>query len=221
MSARILVVTAVAAEADAIAGAHGAHGAHGATQLGPYPARTGADVTVLVSGVGPAAAAAATAVALTLASTTGQQYALVVSAGIGGAIAGRAAVGQLVEATTIVAADLGVQTPDGFQSVTDLGFGTDRIEARGLGIPGAVRGPVFTVSTVTGTEQRARELAARGGVAEAMEGFGVAVAASRFAVPVAEIRAISNAVGLRQRERWDIPGALAALAGAAGALQTI
>jgi futalosine hydrolase len=120
-----------------------------------------------------------------------------------------------VEATSIVAADLGVASPDGFHSVSELGFGTDEIAATTLGVPGAIHGPIFTVSTVTGSEQRAAELEARGGVAEAMEGFGVAAAAVEFGVPVSEIRAISNAVGLRERDRWDIPGALAALAAAA------
>lgn len=214
MSGGLLVVTAVAAEGDAIADALGVVTL---MQVGPYTARTGPGVTLLTAGVGPAAAAACTATALSLAAGGGQ-YALTVSAGIAGGFAGRAAPGDVVEATTIVAADLGATTPDGFRSVADLGFGTDTVVAAEVGVPGAVRGPIVTVSTVTGSEQRAAELAGRGAVAEAMEGFGVAVAAQQFAVPVAEIRAISNAVGLRDRDRWDIPGALAALAGAARAL---
>ncbi|MNI97933.1 Futalosine hydrolase [compost metagenome] len=44
-----------------------------------------------------------------------------------------------------------------------------------------------------------------------MEGFGVAVAARRLGLPVLEIRAISNAIGPRQRELWKIGDALQAL----------
>jgi futalosine hydrolase len=205
----LLVVTAVAAERDALAAAVEAVPID---PIGPYAAFAGGGLTLISAGVGPAAAAAATATALALAAEG--QYALVVSAGIGGGFSGRAALGELVEATVIVAADLGAQSPEGFLSVADLGFGSDRIEAAPLGISGARRGPILTVSTVTGTEERAAELAARGGVAEAMEGFGVAEAARQFGVAVGEVRAISNAVGLRERANWDIKGALAALAGA-------
>lgn len=209
----MLVVTAVPAERDALAGAVGAESV---APIGPYDAFRGAGLTLISAGVGPAAAAAATAAALALA--VDDPYSLVVSAGIGGGFAGRAEVGELVEATVIVAADLGAESPEGFLSVSTLGFGQGEVAAAELGIPGARRGPIFTVSTVTGSQRRAAELAARGGVAEAMEGFGVAEAARQFGVAVGEVRAISNAVGLRQRASWDIPGALAALARAGRAL---
>jgi nucleoside phosphorylase len=48
---------------------------------------------------------------------------------------------------------------------------------------------------------------------EAMEGFGVLRAAARAGVPALEVRAISNAVGERDRALWRIDDALAALAG--------
>src|SRR2546423_804787 len=47
--------------------------------------------------------------------------------------------------------------------------------------------------------------------AEAMEGFGVATAAAMAELPFVEIRAISNAVGPRDREAWRIDAALEAL----------
>jgi futalosine hydrolase len=180
--------------------------------VGPYEALCGPGATILAGGVGPAAAAAATATALSLAPGG---YALAVSAGIAGGFAGRAALRDVVEATLIVAADLGAETPDGFLGLSALGFGSGEVAAAPLGIPGAKRGPVLTVSTVTGSEGRAAELAARGGYAEAMEGFGVAEAASRHGVPVGELRAISNEVGVRGAVSWDIAGALAALRSAA------
>ncbi len=205
----LLIVTAVAAERDAIAGGAGlvARGS-----VGPYELWAAPGVTLVEAGVGPAAAAAATAALL---ATAPDAYELVVSAGIGGAYGGRAEPGDIVEATELVAADLGAQTADGFAALETLGFGTSRYAATPLSLPGAVRGPVFTVATVTGSTARAAELAARGGVAEGMEGFGVAEAAHRFGVAVGELRAISNAVGPRDRASWDVPGALVALGRAA------
>ncbi len=138
-------------------------------------------------------------------------------------------------ADAIVAADLGAQTPEGFADVTELGFGTVRhtpppavvallVKALGgLGGPGgrgAVTGPVLTVSTVTGSAERAAELAARhpGAAAEAMEGFGVAEAAARYGVPALELRTVSNPVGPRDRAAWRIGEALTALERAFAAL---
>jgi futalosine hydrolase len=215
--ARILVVTAVAAERDAVTAGLRASGA---------PAAVTGAVTVLAGGVGPAAAAASTATALARAGYDLAPYGLVVSAGIGGGFAPAAPVGSVVVADAIVAADLGAQTPEGFLPVTELGFGTSRHHpppelARAVaGALEAAYGPVLTVSTVTGTAERAAELSGRhpGAVAEAMEGFGVAEAAAAAGVPVLEIRAVSNAVGPRDRAAWRIGGALAALTTAFGRL---
>ncbi|MNN90232.1 Futalosine hydrolase [compost metagenome] len=74
-------------------------------------------------------------------------------------------------------------------------------------------GPVVTLSTVTGTTDTAIKLSRRfpGVAAEAMEGYGVALAAHQLGIPVMEIRAISNLVGPRQRELWKIGDALKSL----------
>src|SRR5690606_8092612 len=90
-------------------------------------------------------------------------------------------------------------------------------------LPDAVPGEILTVSTVTGTATRAAWLRTRypGAVAEAMEGFGVATAAARAGVPFAEVRAVSNTVGPRNREAWKIPDALTALERVGAALVTL
>jgi futalosine hydrolase len=151
---------------------------------------------------------------------------LVISAGIGGGFAPSAPVGSLAVAESIVAADLGAQTAEGFSSVAELGFGRSehrppaRLSRAVADALAAAYGPVLTVGTVTGTASRAAELADRhpGAVAEAMEGFGVAEAAAFFDFPVLEIRAISNVVGPRDRAAWRIGEALAALTAAFGKL---
>nr|WP_229864454.1 futalosine hydrolase [Streptomyces djakartensis] len=176
-------------------------------------------IDVIAAGVGPGLAAASAAAALTAAALQGAPYGLVVSAGIGGGFQPDAPVGSVVVADEIVAADLGAETPDGFLSVTELGFGTVRhrppeeLVRRAAAAVGARAGAVLTVSTVTGTAERAAVLRERHptALAEAMEGFGVAEAAVAHGVPVLEVRAISNPVGPRDRAAWRIPDALAAL----------
>ncbi|GHF69602.1 futalosine hydrolase [Streptomyces sp. NRRL_ISP-5395] len=219
---RVLVVTAVPVERNAVTRAFG-----GAPETVAVPGaelhRCGA-FDVLAGGAGPAAAAAATAFALAAGASAPVPYGLVVSAGIGGAFTPLTPLGSLVVASDIVAADLGADTPDGFLPVTALGFGRDRfapppaLVREVAAAAGAAAGPVLTVSTVTGTAERAAGLLAAhpGALAEAMEGFGVAEAAARAGVPVLELRAVSNAVGPRDRDAWRIGDALAALTDAFG-----
>ncbi|WP_237536639.1 futalosine hydrolase [Streptomyces sp. SID5785] len=210
--ARILVATAVPAERDAVA-----------RGLSGHPAVDVVAVDVVAVGVGPAAAAAGTATALTTAALAGRPYALAVSAGIGGGFT--APPGALLVADAITVADLGAETPEGFLPVTELGFGTvthrppaSLVRELAAAVSATAVGTVLTVSTVTGTADRAALLVRRhpDAVAEAMEGFGVAEAAAAHGVPVAEIRAVSNAVGPRDRAAWRIGDALAALAEASG-----
>jgi futalosine hydrolase len=208
LSGRLLVATAVEAEADAIRAA-------------------GAPLDAAAVGVGPAAAAAGAARLLALAEAAGRPYRGVVSAGIGGGFADRAAIGATVLATRSVAAGLGAETPDGFLALDDLGFGTASGPAdAGLlaeltkVLPDAITGSVLTVTAATGTAETAARLAADypDAVAEGMEGYGVACAAAGAGLPFAELRTISNAIGPRDRATWRIPQALAALTAAATAL---
>ncbi|MFD7919040.1 futalosine hydrolase [Streptomyces sp. NPDC059740] len=240
---QVLVVTAVPAERDAVvaaftAGAAREHLLPGGLAVHRCTGPGELVVDVVAAGVGPAAAAAGTATALTAAALraapadAARPYDLVVSAGIGGGFTGAdaaggpaagapagAPVGSAVVADAIVAADLGAQTPDGFLSVTQLGFGRDvhlpppDLVAALTAASGARAGAVLTGSTVTGSAARAAELAARHpqALAEAMEGFGVAEAAAAYGLPVAEIRTVSNPVGPRDRAAWRIGDALAAL----------
>jgi futalosine hydrolase len=209
----VLVMTAVAPERDAVQRGLG------------HDSR----FTFALAGVGLAAAAVNGALELAKA-----EYDLVVIAGIAGGFAGQAGIGSLVVASEIIAADLGVELLDGFSSLDELGFGSTRVSvdadvaqrvtaallAAGLH---AQTAPVLTVATATGTAATAAALAARvpGAAAEAMEGFGIATAAQQRGVPVLEIRAISNAVGPRDRDAWRIGDALKALEAASSVLAEV
>jgi futalosine hydrolase len=205
MAYPLLVVTAVAAEAEAVRAGAGDR-----------------DVVAEAVGVGPAAAAAGTARLL-----AAGRYRAVISAGIAGGFPGRAPVGAIVLGARSIAADLGAETPDGFRTVEELGFGTSRLEADPVllkalaaALPAAIVGDVLTLSTVTGTAGTARRLADRfpAAVAEAMEGYGVATAAG--GTPFVELRTISNPIGPRDRGAWRLKEAFAALSTASAALWT-
>jgi futalosine hydrolase len=213
LTKRILVMTAVSVEREAVL--------HGLGNDNRFD--------VMLAGVGPIAAAANTAIIL-----ANTEYDLVISAGIGGGFPGKAEVGSLVIANEIVVADLGVETSEGFSSLDELGFGSTRIQVEASLVNRVIeammaaklsvaKGPVLTVSTVTGTEESATELAARvpGAIAEAMEGFGVALAAHQCGVPILELRAISNAVGPRDRSAWRIEEALESLRAACSVLSEV
>lgn len=215
---KLLIVTAVEAERDAVLGAlAGADPAAG--ELAGLPVcRTATPaglVDVVAGGVGPVAVALSTAALLAAAG-----YDLVISAGVAGGL-GPAEVGGLVAAERVAFADLGAELADGgFTGLAELGLAeldppVDPALARLLAErAAAVPGAVLTVSTVTGTAARAERLrqAFPDAVAEAMEGAGVALAAQRAAVPFGELRAISNLVGPRDRTNWQLGPALAALA---------
>jgi len=215
MSPRILVVTAVAAERDAVlAGRQPAVGTVAGLQV--HRALTPAGLLdVVCGGVGPVAAA------VTAGCLLGEDYSLAVSAGIGGGFPA-AAVGAVVVADAVVHADLGAETAEGFVSMAELGWGAVRypVDPGWSAVlshrTGAVTGAVLTVSTVTGSRQRADQLLAShpDAVAEGMEGVGVCLAAARAGVPFAELRAIANPVGPRDRDAWRVEDALAALGAA-------
>ncbi len=223
MVQRVLVVVAVDEEAAAICA--GLDHVDAATDdASPWPWRNGrigdTDVVVLVSGVGPAAAAAASAYAL----TRDADISLVLNAGIGGGFDGRAKVGDVVLATRIVAADLGADRGERFESIAEMGYGsssfsvdadTTVIAASALhdGRITARSGAILTVSTVTGRPEaiEAFERAHSDAVAEGMEGFGAATAARAFGKPVLELRTVSNIVGESDKATWDFVAAFDAL----------
>lgn len=199
----ILIITAVEAEKDAVL----------------RGIKDDRRFDVIAGGVGPVSAAISTTKALLT-----QKYDLVISAGIGGGFLDQAEIGSIVVATEIIAADLGAETAEGFSSIEQLGFGTSRVSAdpvlsnklvNALQTAGLCvhNGPVLTLATVTGTSETASQLSTRipGATVEAMEGFGVALAAKDANLPILEIRSISNPVGPRDKGAWKIKEALLAL----------
>jgi futalosine hydrolase len=209
---RILIVTAAAAERDAVvAGREPAIGMIEGIEVHRCLVPAGM-IDVIAGGVGVAAASVAACCALR------RGYDLVISAGIAGGFPAAEPCSVAV-AHAVVHADLGAETVNGFNSMAELGWGPVRFElddrlVRDLAHrTSGTLGSILTVSTVSGSQARADELRAAhpDAVAEAMEGVGVYRAAERMAVPFAELRTISNRVGPRNTEDWQIAEALTAL----------
>ena len=158
-------------------------------------------VELLVTGVGPIESAVAVSRALARG-----RYDCVISAGIAGAFAGCAAVGDaVIVADERMEIDLetgeSIPLPNGAATVerasSDRAL-VDRLATRGYR---SVRG--LTVARVTATHATAMRRAALGVDVESMEGFAVLRAAQIAAVPAIEVRGISNIAGERAVGGWD------------------
>jgi len=158
-------------------------------------------VEMLVTGVGPIEAGISVSRALAQ-----SPYALVVNAGLAGALEGCAEIGDGV----VVSEDrMEIGLEDGKplalpedarvidRASSDLALVERLIE---LGYA-SKRG--ITVSRVTTTHQTAQRLASRSAEVESMEGFAVLRAAEMAAVPAIEVRGISNIVTDRERSGWN------------------
>jgi futalosine hydrolase len=186
-----------------------------------------------------------TAHALTLVLETGRPP-LVIQCGIAGAYPGSGLfLRDIVLADEEVYADTGSSLPGGEWMPAD-GFGLPLIDlagehvfnrlpldsrlverARGLLAESAWTEPrpairvgrCLTLSCVTGDASGARSLARRWeAIAESMEGAAAAHVCALHGCSFLEVRAVSNQVGDRHREHWDVAGAASRAADAAAAL---
>lgn len=181
---------------------------------------------VLVGGVGIAQAAARTARQLAQ-----KHYQGTINMGIAGGFPGKAANGSVAVATSIIAPEIGAESPEGFLTIDALGFGTQTLPAVAndsyIGklqeAVSVATGTILSVMTVTGTEAtlNVRQSYGKDVVAEAMEGFGVASAAAEFGLPFAEVRSISNQVGIRDKASWEFASAFSSLTKAAEKLKEV
>ena len=179
------------------------------------------------TGVGKANAAGAVARVLDPSRHLG-----VLSIGIAGALPGSGVkVGDVICADRSVFVDEGIETPAGWISTEQMGFGafedseqenaSDRHRhdpelvrwlsglARGVGATHI--GPIACVSTCAGTDRRAQWVrSTSGALGEAMEGAAVSLSAMNTdrALLTGELRVVSNTTGDRETQHWDLDGAL-------------
>ncbi len=168
----------------------------------------------LATGCGPAAAGARLGLALGGADRPD----LVVGIGIAGAYPGSGLEpGDIVRIGTETFADLGCEDGESFLDLLDLGLPEPGVQRSwtlaapdflaALPVAAGATCSVCTGSSATAALRRKRT----GAAVESMEGAAWALACQAADVPFAQVRAISNAAGPRDRAAWRIPEALAAL----------
>jgi futalosine hydrolase len=155
---------------------------------------------------------------------------IVIQIGVGGAyLSSPLKVHDLAIATSESYGNLGVITPDGWQSAKEIGIPllhTDQdyyntfpldteLASRADSIiqsecPDIVRrsGPFVTVEQCSGLSSTGNELAERfSAICENMEGAAAAHICTLYSIPFLEVRGISNVVENRDKKNWDLPGA--------------
>ncbi len=198
MSRRILIVTAVQAEAKAIGRPKGTF--------------------VIASGIGRTNAAATTTASI----LSDGPFQWVINIGVAGALPNSGLeIGDVVVATSCVYVEEGLQTPDGFQDMNQMGFSLGNFDGNNVPVDkwmleqlGGLgrQGVIATVATCSGSDEQANIVASRtGAICEAMEGAAVVHAAQRLNAPSIEIRVISNSTGHRSMQDWNIELALGKL----------
>jgi futalosine hydrolase len=181
----------------------------------------GLPVILLATGIGKVNAAH-------VATIICEQYPLqiIVNFGVGGAYPDSGLeVGQIAVATSEIYGDEGVIEPQGWHDMEHIGIPV--VEKQGQNFYNkfsvdpdlvqkfqtaiklmnikSVAGPFVTVSTSSGTTERALELESRfGGICENMEGAALAHICAIYNVSFVEIRGISNIVENRNKEKWDL-----------------
>jgi futalosine hydrolase len=185
----------------------------------------GIPVALMHSGVGKANAAAAVSILLETLNPS-----MVIGTGVAGAFPQSGlTVGDLALATDEIYGDEGALTPQGFLDMKELGlalvqrsgrrlFNTFPLDGSTLDLirPILTRyaaaagcqlgvGPFVTVSTGSGTDASAREMASRtGGICENMEGAALAQICALYGASFIEIRGISNLTGDRDLSLWNV-----------------
>ena len=132
-------------------------------------------------------------------------------------------IGDLALATSEFYADLGVATAEQFIPLEELdlpqnprisplvrqSFSLDKtlLERAQKTLSGTICGPFATVNCCSGYPDLSFELEKRSGaICENMEGAAAAQICTNFAVPLLELRGISNPTGTRDPQQWDVVG---------------
>ncbi len=152
---------------------------------------------------------------------------LVLQFGIGGAYPrGGLCIGQVAVASEEHYGDVGVEAPAGWLGMADVGFPLvdtappvhnclpmdGALAARAGRLAGAAVGPFVTVNRCSGVAALGDEVYGRTlGICESMEGAAAAHVCAQYGVPMVEMRAASNMVEDRDKSRWRIGDAIAAI----------
>ena len=214
MPLRIFIVTATQAEADTLLSIPGIRTIPEGFLLGNI------EILLLVTGVG----SVATAWAMTKRISIGSKPDLAVNIGIAGSYRDDLVTGEVVVPVSDCFADAGVETVDGFLTFAEAGledpdrfpfrggwlYAENRFVAKAVEVLRPVR--AVTVNTATGSENNIKLISKRYHPdIETMEGASFFYICSRENIPFLALRAVSNRVEPRNKEKWNILLALNSL----------
>lgn len=180
------------------------------------------ELDILITGVGMVATAYTLGRHLSL-----NHYDLAINAGIAGSFDFTIAIGEVVQINEDVFAELGAEDGDEFISLKELGFGDINYSAvpgrdyendiqklaHNFKIPDHIKNvKAITVNKVHGHEfSIAKTLSRVSAQVESMEGAAFFYACNETSTPCLQIRSISNYVERRNKEKWNMPLAIAKL----------
>ncbi|WP_294347985.1 futalosine hydrolase [uncultured Sphingobacterium sp.] len=144
-----------------------------------------------------------------------KKYDLLINIGIGGCLDRHVEIGSVIQVVSESFIELGAEDGHNFIPIDQLGYGKSKFSSclladKELRLPFLKQGEGITVNKVHGhTESIEKILKLHpNSLVESMEGAAVFFAADKMAVPVIEIRGISNYVEKRNRATWNIPLAI-------------
>lgn len=137
-------------------------------------------------------------------------YDLAINAGIAGSFNPDISIGQVLHITDDAFAELGAEDGEHFLSIDELGFGSSMVQPlspnfTSTTVAGLPKAKAITVNRVHGHESSiAQTLSRLQPQLESMEGAAFFYACNRFELPALQIRAVSNQVERRNREKWNV-----------------
>lgn len=152
----------------------------------------------LITGVGM------TATAFALGRYLNNTYHFVLNLGIAGSFDDKIPLGSLVSVETDIFAELGAEDHENFIPIDELGFGSNTYHST-YPDSGLKKVKGITVNKVHGNATSISLVKSRFSAdIESMEGAAVFYACQMSKVPCLQVRAISNYVEPRDKERWKI-----------------
>lgn len=213
MLKKVLIVAATESEADALRKIPGVVKGDNCYWFGNM------EIDLLVTGVG----STSTSWAMMKWFSSNAKPELAINIGIAGSYSDDIEVGEVVVPVSDCFADSGVETEDGFITLSEAGMGDPfvsggKIASDNFYIPVLTKmlRPVVavTVNTVTGSRDTIRRISGKfnPGI-ETMEGATFFYICLREKIPFVALRSVSNRVEPRNMKKWDIPLAVSNLSG--------
>jgi futalosine hydrolase len=211
MSFKILYVTATLSEAEVLKKIRGVISAPGGYRIGNL------EIIILVAGVG----SISTAWAMKQWISVNERPDIAINAGIAGSYRDKYAIGDVVMPETECFADAGIEDGDKFFTLCEAGLAVaDEFPFRNgllyadtrysIKLKSRIK-PVraITVNTATGSDTTRKKLIQKFNPdIETMEGATFFYICARENIPFLALRSISNMVGPRDKNKWNIPLAL-------------